>query len=122
MSADAFLIPQVFDSSQKRRMETNFPSKLAEFAQFGKPLVVWSPETASASVWARAENRALQVSSPDPARLVSEIEMLTQNTAEQQRLGEHALGAVSDEFNPNHLQTRFLHLVQEVVSSKNTRR
>ena len=31
----------VFDPKMRRRMETSFPSKLIEFSQFGKPLVVW---------------------------------------------------------------------------------
>lgn len=39
-SADAFLVPMVFDLEMRRPMETSFPSKLIEFAQFGKPLVV----------------------------------------------------------------------------------
>ena len=51
-SADAFLIPMVFDKKYRRRMETSFPSKLIEFAQFGKPLIVWGPEYCSAAKWA----------------------------------------------------------------------
>ena len=39
-SADAFLIPMVFEEKYRRRMETSFPSKLIEFAQFGKPLII----------------------------------------------------------------------------------
>jgi hypothetical protein len=51
-SADAFLIPMVFDEKYRRRMETSFPSKLIEFAQFGKPLIVWGPKYCSAAKWA----------------------------------------------------------------------
>ena len=57
-SADAFLIPMVFKEKYRRRMETSFPSKLIEFAQFGKPLVVWGPEYCSAVQWGRQHNRA----------------------------------------------------------------
>lgn len=57
-SADAFLIPLVFKEKYRRRMETSFPSKLIEFAQFGKPLVVWGPEYCSAVQWGRQHNRA----------------------------------------------------------------
>ncbi len=39
-SADAFLITIVFAPSIRRRMETSLPSKLIEFAQFGKPLII----------------------------------------------------------------------------------
>src|SRR5262249_16840981 len=43
-SSDAFLVPMVFDPAMRRRMETSFPSKLPEFTQFGKPIVIWGPE------------------------------------------------------------------------------
>src|SRR5208282_4065797 len=38
-SADAFLVTTAFEPAMRRMMETNFPSKLLEFARFGKPLV-----------------------------------------------------------------------------------
>ena len=51
-SADAFLVAMSFDVALRRRMETSFPSKLTEFAQFGRPIVIWGPEYCSAVQWA----------------------------------------------------------------------
>lgn len=47
-SADVFLVVMSFDPALMRRMETSFPSKLPEYAQFGKPLVIWGPELSGA--------------------------------------------------------------------------
>jgi hypothetical protein len=40
-------------------VETSFPSKLPEYAQFGKPIVIWGPEYCSAIHWGREGDRAL---------------------------------------------------------------
>ena len=52
-SADAFLITQTFEEKDRRLMQTNFPSKLTEFAKFEKPLILWGPEYASGPKWGR---------------------------------------------------------------------
>ena len=74
-SADAFLVPMVFDPEMRRRMETSFPSKLVEFAQFGKPIVVWGPEYCSAVRWARGkgedEDKARLVTQPNSSKLLA---------------------------------------------------
>jgi hypothetical protein len=86
-SADAFLIPMVFEEKYRRRMETSFPSKLIEFAQFGKPLVVWGPEYCSAVQWSRVLSSALCIASQKPRDLVESLEILAESASMQKKIG-----------------------------------
>lgn len=107
-SADAFLIPMVFDPEIRRRMETSFPSKLIEFAQFGKPLIVWGPEYCSAIRWGRIENKALCVTDPNPRLLMKSIMTLKKCHADQIRLANASLVAAKGELHPEIIQNDFL--------------
>lgn len=118
--ADAFLIPMVFEPSMRRRMETSFPSKLTEFAQFGKPLVIWGPDYCSAAQWARRGNRALCVTDSGGNSLRNALERLASSPGEQQRLGDEALRAAHLEFNPVNLQAQFIHGIQNAIRSTET--
>jgi len=107
-SADAFLITQSFDGNDARLMQTNFPSKLVEFAQFGKPLVVWGPAEASAAVWAEESGQALVVDQEDPKCLREALEKLSNDKAEQDRLASGAKVAAAGPFKPERIQSDFL--------------
>jgi glycosyltransferase involved in cell wall biosynthesis len=107
-SADAFLIPMVFDPEMRRRMETSFPSKLIEMAQFGRPLVIWGPEYCSAVQWARQENRALCVTDPDPKVLLMALEKLASNQEALHRLSNAAREAAETEFSHDRIQAQFM--------------
>jgi glycosyltransferase involved in cell wall biosynthesis len=85
-SADAFLIPMVFEEKYRRRMETSFPSKLVEFAQFGKPLVVWGPEYCSAVQWGRQKNSVLCVTCSDSEKSVNEFDYLFKHASELEKM------------------------------------
>jgi glycosyltransferase involved in cell wall biosynthesis len=76
--ADAFLIPMVFEAGMRRRMQTSFPSKLVEFAQFGKPLIIWGPSDCSAVDWAGNSKKALCVTEESPTALLDRIMSLFQ--------------------------------------------
>lgn len=116
-SADAFLIPMVFDPEMRRRMETSFPSKLAEMAQIGRPLVIWGPEYCSAVQWARQGNRALCVTDPDPKALVSELEKLHGTPEEGRRLSECSRMAARGDFSPAVIQDDFLGTLGDLLNN-----
>jgi glycosyltransferase involved in cell wall biosynthesis len=116
-SANAFLIPMDFTPLMRRRMETSFPSKLTEFAQFGKPLVIWGPEYCSAVQWARQGDRAMCVTDQSPAALRATLEKLAASPAEQQRLSQKSTEAAQTEFNPDTLQAQFLHAIEDAIKS-----
>jgi glycosyltransferase involved in cell wall biosynthesis len=123
-SSDAFLVPMVFDPGMRRRMETSFPSKLPEFAQFGKPIVVWGPEYCSAVQWARRGNRALCVTDPNPSILRGALEKLAASLPEQGRLAAKAREAAENDFNPERIQAQFLDALRRAIlvrSGQNSR-
>jgi len=106
-SADAFLIPMVFDKKYRRRMETSFPSKLIEFAQFGKPLIIWGPEYCSAVQWGRKANSALCITDDNPKRLRENVESMTKSQETMGNLVQGIQKAVRDDLCQTHLQWRF---------------
>lgn len=114
-SADAFLVPMVFDPSMRRRMETSFPSKMVEMCQMGKPIVVWGPEYCSAVQWARRWDCALCVSDPDPKTLVRELEKLAAKSEERRRLAECSRKAASGDFSPAEIQDKFFGALGELL-------
>jgi glycosyltransferase involved in cell wall biosynthesis len=116
-SADAFLIPMVFDPSIRQRMETSFPSKLIEFAQFGKPLIIWGPEYCSASRWAREGDKALCVTDPAPSAVLAALKGLRADTTQLKYLTERAAVAANEEFSPKRLQAQFMAALKATIGA-----
>jgi glycosyltransferase involved in cell wall biosynthesis len=110
-SADAFLVPMVFDEKYRRRMETSFPSKLIEFAQFGKPLIVWGPDYCSAVQWGREKDSALCVTCPDSERLFADLKILAESVPAQTQLAFSAQRAAKEEFRPDLIELDFINLL-----------
>lgn len=120
-TADAFLIPVDFSQRRRREMATNFPSKLVEAAQYGRPLVIWGPPWASAVHWAQRTGTALCVTDPDPRALAQALSHLNADPGERRRLGEAAASAAMQEFHPQKLQSQFvaaLHRAVEIHSAR----
>jgi glycosyltransferase involved in cell wall biosynthesis len=114
-SADAFLVPMVFEEKYRRRMETSFPSKLIEFAQFGKPLIVWGPEYCSALRWARWAKMPSPVADPAPEALVNSIQKFSEAYP---RLIGNSFYTLGNEFNPLKIQMQFLGLLKSLLKRK----
>jgi glycosyltransferase involved in cell wall biosynthesis len=110
-SADAFLIPMVFDPAMSRRMKTSFPSKLTEFAQFGKPLIIWGPEYCSAIRWGKNGNKAICVTDADPRVLIKSIITLKTLHSEQSRLSSASIETAKGEFHSEKIQDDFLKMI-----------
>lgn len=115
--ADAVVIPMVFEETFKRRMETSFPSKLVEFAQFGKPIIIWGPNYCSASRWARERSSALCVHDRNPESVVKAIKTLRQSPDEYERLSVAAREAAANEFSPSEIQGQFKTIMKSVILS-----
>lgn len=107
-SADAFLVPMVFDTKYRRRMETSFPSKLIEFAQFGKPLIVWGPKYCSAVQCGKQNENALCVTISDSNKLLFELDFLSKTASEQEKWAMNVRRAAKEEFKPSRIQNIFL--------------
>lgn len=114
-TADAFLITHSFDEKQKRLMQTNFPSKLVEFAQLGKPLIIWGPAYASGPAWAGESGQALAVNDKDPDSLKQSLEQLFENMEKRQDLVDAAHNAASGCFDPLRIQSKFMEYLRDVA-------
>ena len=95
-------------------METSFPSKLPEYAQFGKPIVIWGPEYCSAIHWGREGDRAICIMDENPHFLVSALENLKNSPEKQEYYAQQAGIAAQTEFNPYFMQNQFLEAIQNL--------
>jgi glycosyltransferase involved in cell wall biosynthesis len=118
-SADAFLVPMVFDPSIRRRMETSFPSKLIEFAQLGKPIIIWGPEYCSAVGWAREGDKALCVTDSAPSAALAVLRGLRTDMTQLNNFTEHATEAANEEFCPKRLQAQFMAALNTTIGANN---
>lgn len=114
-SADALVVVMSFAPAMRRRMETSFPSKLTEYSQVGKPLVIWGPAYCSAVRWARHGDRALCVMEEDPQALVAALEELFRSPERRAAYAQKAREAAAGEFNPARLQRQFLAAIGELI-------
>jgi glycosyltransferase involved in cell wall biosynthesis len=116
--ADAFLVVMGFETHLRRRMETSFPSKLIEYTQLGKPIVIWGPEYCSAVRWAREGARAACVTDRDPAVLREILKSLALSVNEQERLAAAARQAAEGDFNPDRIQAQFERAIEVAAMSQ----
>jgi hypothetical protein len=113
--ADAFLIAMSFEPAMRQMMMTCFPSKLLEFAQFAKPLVIWGPEYSTAIRWGRENDRALCVKERNPHALKDALVKLSRQREEQRRLAKQALEAAQTEFDHVTIHETFLRAIEKVI-------
>jgi len=114
-SADAFLIPMVFEKNYRRRMETSFPSKLIEFAQFGKPLIVWGPEYCSAVQWGQQNENAFCVKSPDVSELKKQLELFCALQIQKQKNPEKLRESAKNEYHAVNIQKKLNFMLENVL-------
>jgi glycosyltransferase involved in cell wall biosynthesis len=115
-TADAFLVTMRFEPHYRRYMETSFPSKMINYAQFHKPIVIWGPDYCSAVRWARKNNSALCITDPSPTALVRALE--TVSASEMNRLADAARHLAKTEFNADLIQKQFLGALDRAMKSK----
>ena len=113
-SADAFLIPMVFKEKYRRRMETSFPSKLIEFAQFGKPLVVWGPEYCSAVQWGRQHNRAFCITQIEAFILREHMESILGSRKIFKDFTQGLQDVVKESLNQSNIQKSFTQILNVI--------
>jgi glycosyltransferase involved in cell wall biosynthesis len=100
------------------RARTSFPSKIIDYCQFGKPIIIWGPEYCSAVRWAKQYQSALVVSSPRAEELVKAINTLMDQPAEQERLSHKAIEMAQTIFNPTKIQEQFVDEITRLRSRK----
>lgn len=113
--ADAFLVVMSFHETQQRFVRTSFPSKLLEYAVYGKPIIVWGPEDCSAVKFLQKYQAGEIVTSPDPAAVIQCFSKLAQNPERQLQLAEAAHQLAVSVFDPQIIHRQFLASVQQVL-------
>ena len=117
-SADAFLITQNFEEKDALMMQTNFPSKLTEFAKFGKPLILWGPEYASGPRWGRETGLGLVVDERDARHLKRALQELFENTEQRDRFSAAASEAATSCFSSKLIQKEFMGYLHDLVEGE----
>jgi len=117
LQSDALLVVMSFELHHRTRMETSFPSKIVEYCQFGRPIIIWGPEYCSAVGWARQHGAAAVVTTPDPNVLLQAVEQLSKRKDQQQELAECAKKLSKDLFNPEQIQRQFLDALKTVIKT-----
>ena len=115
-SADAFLITQNFEDKDALLMQTNFPSKLTEFAKYEKPLILWGPEYASGPKWGEETGLGLVVDEEDPLQLKRTLEQLFEDKELFQRFSRAAREAAAGCFSPKLIQAEFMGYLNDLVA------
>jgi|ERR1051326_4396965 glycosyltransferase involved in cell wall biosynthesis len=114
-SFDAYLVVMFFDSSQRRRTETCFATKLVDYSRAGRPVVIWAPESSAVVQWAKKSGAALCVTDPSAHALLAALAQLKRDRALQLDLGARMRGAYETEFSPVALQEQFMEALNSVV-------
>jgi len=106
--ANALLLTMSFEKRYKRRTKMSFPSKLLDYCQFGKPIIIWGPDYCSAIQWGLQHQSALVVTSPSAKDLVQAIRELATQPGKQNYLGNRTLDIAQSIFNPEKIQQQFV--------------
>ncbi len=105
-SADIFLTIMSFERSLELMSRVSFTTKFLEYAQCGRPIIVWGPSYCQPVVVAKNTRVGLAVESPDPAAVVSALEQLT-TESEYNRYAGGAIRAAETFFSPDHIHEIF---------------
>jgi len=114
-SFDAYLVVMFFDAAQRRRTETCFATKLADYSRAGRPIVIWAPESSAVVQWGKKSKAALCVTDPDARALLAALADLKRNRALQLELGVRIRRAYETEFSPVGLQQQFMEALNSVI-------
>ena len=113
-SADVFLAIMSFERRSEIMSRVSFTTKFLEYAQYGRPIVVWGPSYCQPVIVAKKTIAGLPVESPDPAAVVSAFERLT-TESEYKRYTEGALRAAKTFFSPDYIHEVFKTSILSVV-------
>jgi hypothetical protein len=117
-SADVFLSVMSFERRSEIMSRVSFTTKFLEYAQYGRPIVVWGPPYCQPVLVAKRTGAGLAVESPDPAAVVSALEQLMSGS-EYSRYSAGATRAAKTFFSPDGIHELFkTSILQAVQSSK----
>lgn len=105
-SADVFLTVMSFGTRYKVMSRVSFTTKFLEYAQYGRPIIVWGPSYCQPVLVAKRTMAGLPIESPDPAAVVSALEQLMSDS-EYNRYATGATQAAETFFSPDRIHEVF---------------
>lgn len=105
-SADVFLAIMSFERRSEIMSRVSFTTKFLEYAQYGRPVVVWGPSYCQPVIVAKKTAAGLPVESPDPAAVVSALEQLM-SESEYKSFTAGAIRAAETFFSPDRIHEVF---------------
>ncbi len=118
--AGVFLVVLSFFEGDRRRVETSFPSKLVEYCQTPRPIIVWGPAASAAAQWVRRTGAALLVDRPDPAELIEAVRRLRQDPGRRAELVAAARRQAETVFSPARIRQTFDETLGALCGSRRT--
>lgn len=113
-SMDVLLVAMSFEPAMRRRMETSFSSKLLEYVQFGKPILIWGPEHCSAVAWAKQGDKALSVTDKSADAVIANLCQLRQFPEKVQYYAARSRNSALDDFSPINIQRQFVSTIHSL--------
>lgn len=107
LSSDVLLVIMSFREADKIRSSTSFPSKILEYCQAGRPILVWGPSYSSAVQWARETGGGAIVESRDPVMVLRKMREIVNDPCQGQQMAEASRRAATEEFDPDRIHRGF---------------
>ena len=115
-SADALLSVMSFEKEHELFMRTSFTTKFLDYVAFGKPVILWGPESCTPVRVARQHGGAAVVSTAETVdAVVSVCREIAADTALDEKLSKQALQLRQTLFNPDRLQAVFVGEIEKLV-------
>lgn len=114
--ADAYLVVTSFEEKFKRRVQTSFPSKILEYAAYGKPIIAWGPEYSSAIKFLQKHTAAVVATMLDPGELIKCLFLLHKDSNHQLQIQKSAQELSKTLFNPSLIHNQLINLVDKLIT------
>jgi hypothetical protein len=106
--ADALMLVLSFERRHRRHLATHFPSKLVEYANRGRPIVIWGPPWSTAVQWGQDHPNAYTHTSACATQLMVAADRWLQH----QPLGTSLISAFSSE----QISTKFSQTLKDTLA------
>ena len=120
-AADVLLSIMAFEGASKTWMSTSFTTKILDYVQCGKPVVIWGPEYTSPVRVARETQFAIAVDERNPESVVNAVVALKDKDLWSQyakKAWESALGMFNHEVIHNGFRGEILRLLGQNTNSR----
>ena len=115
--AAAFLTVMSFEENDIPFVKTSFTTKWLDYTPYAKPIFVWSPEYASATIFARHYDVGVVVNEDNASKLKNAILELSQSQDLWQFYGKQSRKISNTVLNPNQIHQVFREQITQLAQS-----